>query len=41
MTTDAPSGSAVSAVAGERLLAAIRTALPTLRLLDDPGDRES
>jgi glycolate oxidase len=41
MATDALSGSAVSAEAGERLLAAIRTALPSLRLLEDPGDRES
>jgi glycolate dehydrogenase FAD-linked subunit len=32
---------AISVEAGARLLAAIRAALPDLRLLDDPADRES
>jgi len=41
MTTDAALGSADLASAGERLTAAIRDALPNLRLLDDPIDRES
>jgi glycolate oxidase len=41
MTTDAAPGSAALASAGERLTAAIRAALPNLRLLDDPIDRES
>ena len=44
MTTDAAPGQAITApslVAGARLLEAIRTALPDLRLLEDPVDRES
>jgi glycolate oxidase len=40
MATDAASRPIASAANGERLLAAIRTALPRLRLLDDPVDRE-
>jgi len=44
MTTDAAPGLATTApspVAGARLLAAIHAALPDLRLLEDPADRES
>ena len=41
MATDAHPAAAATSDAGERLLAAIRSALPNLRLLDDPVDRES
>ncbi len=34
-------GGRASQVAGQRFLAAIRDALPALRLLTDPGDTES
>jgi glycolate oxidase len=40
MATDAPVSSALAS-AGPRLLAAIRAALPSVRLLEDPVDRES
>jgi len=40
MATDTASSPAASAPNGERLVAAIRAALPGLRLLDDPVDRE-
>ncbi|MEA2545611.1 MAG: glycolate oxidase, partial [Chloroflexota bacterium] len=41
MATHALTGPTDSPVAGDRLLAEIRAALPGLRLLDDPSDRES
>src|SRR5882672_10488017 len=41
MATDTSPGPTVSAAAGERLVVAIRAALPGLRLLEDSVDRES